>query len=256
MMWFLQLLMVSCWAFASARQDSNPSCIGHLLMRHRQATRSRSCILLLRGGESDDSFDDEEDLDEDEDIDTSAGMPETLEDNPFLPSASGAAGGPGGLQDLASTLQDPKMLQEALKELQDPAVQQQVKAMMDDPAFQESMKAYMEQITKDPKFEALKKQTEEMLQQENFMEQMQQAFADSLSSRIEPVVFTYARRPIASLCALALNGSARAARVFASQWLVQVVWQLPSEAPQKERLRTSRGREHLTSKRRCASLLT
>merc|ERR1712070_1232237 len=83
-----------------------------------------------------------------------------------------------GVQDLASTLKDPKMLQDALKELQDPAVQQQVKAMMEDPAFQQSMKQYMEQITQDPAFEALKAQTELMLQQEGFMEQMSKAFAE------------------------------------------------------------------------------
>ena len=45
-------------------------------------------------------------------------------------------------------------------------MQAQVKAMLEDPAFQESMKQYMEQITKDPQFEALKKQTEDMLQQD------------------------------------------------------------------------------------------
>ena len=69
------------------------------------------------------------------------------------------------------------MLQDALKELQDPAVQQQVKAMMEDPAFQESMKQYMESITKDPDFDKLKQQTEQLLQQEGFMEQMSKAFA-------------------------------------------------------------------------------
>jgi pantoate kinase len=68
--------------------------------------------------------------------------------------------------------------EDALRELQDPAVQQQVKAMMEDPAFQESMKSYMEQIIKDPMFESLKKQTEDMLQQEGFMEQIQKAFAE------------------------------------------------------------------------------
>ena len=47
--------------------------------------------------------------------------------------------------------------------------------MLEDPAFQESMKQYMEQITKDPQFEALKKQTESMLQEEGFAEKMSEA---------------------------------------------------------------------------------
>ena len=132
----------------------------------------------LRGGEEADGDDAtaDDDLDE-EDLEPTESS--VVEDNPFLgmPGASVGAGGPG-LQDLASTLQDPKMLQDALRELQDPAVQQQVKAMMEDPAFQESMKAYMEQIIKDPMFESLKKQTEDMLQQEGFMEQIQKAFAE------------------------------------------------------------------------------
>ena len=50
--------------------------------------------------------------------------------------------------------------------------------MLEDPAFQESMKQYMEQITKDPQFEALKKQTEAMLENEDFVEQMQKAFSE------------------------------------------------------------------------------
>ena len=50
--------------------------------------------------------------------------------------------------------------------------------MLEDPAFQESMKQYMEQITKDPQFEALKKQTEAMLQEEGFVEQMTKALTE------------------------------------------------------------------------------
>jgi pantoate kinase len=53
-----------------------------------------------------------------------------------------------------------------------------VKAMLEDPSFQESMKQYMEQITKDPRFEALKKQTEDMMQNGDFMEQMTKAIGD------------------------------------------------------------------------------
>jgi pantoate kinase len=68
--------------------------------------------------------------------------------------------------------------QEALKELQDPAVQQQVRQMLEDPTFQQSMKEYMQQITKDPQFEALKKQTEAMLQEEGFVDQMTKAFSE------------------------------------------------------------------------------
>ena len=80
----------------------------------------------------------------------------TLE-NPFLDAAGGGMGGLG-IQDLASTLQDPKVLQDALRELQDPETQSRIKAMMEDPAFQESMKQYMEQMMKDPQFDKLKEQ--------------------------------------------------------------------------------------------------
>ena len=80
----------------------------------------------------------------------------TLE-NPFLDAAGGGMGGLG-LQDLASTLQDPKVLQDALRELQDPETQSRIKAMMEDPAFQDSMKQYMEQMMKDPQFDKLKEQ--------------------------------------------------------------------------------------------------
>jgi len=109
-------------------------------------------------------------------------------ENPFLDAAgAGGAGGLGlGLQDLASTLQDPKILQDALRELQDPATQSRVKAMMEDPAFQDSMKQYMEQMMKDPQFETLKEQAEQMMQQEGFMEQMSQAFADLGGALGEP----------------------------------------------------------------------
>ena len=62
--------------------------------------------------------------------------------------------------------------------LQDPAVQAQVKAMLEDPSFQDSMKQYMEQVTKDPQFEAIRAQTEQMMQQEDFVDQMQKAFSD------------------------------------------------------------------------------
>jgi hypothetical protein len=139
-------------------------------------------ILNLRGGadmEEDDNDSDDFDDDLDEHVDED-GVDGAL-NNPFLDKEGGlpsGAGGVGGLSDLSSTLNDPKMLQEALKELQDPAVQQQVKAMMEDPAFQESMKQYMEQVTKDPRFEELKKQTETLMQQEGFMEQMSKAFSD------------------------------------------------------------------------------
>jgi len=135
-----------------------------------------SCLERLRGGADVDDELEEDDVTEEEDA-VAAAAGDSAE-NPFLGMPGAGAGGGLGLQDLESTLKDPKMLQDALKELQDPAVQQQVKAMMEDPAFQQSMKQYMEQITKDPQFEALKQQTEQMLQQEGFMEQMSKAFAD------------------------------------------------------------------------------
>ena len=100
---------------------------------------------------------------------------------PFMPVVT-ALRNPGmrdrHWDELSSTLKDPAALQEALKQLQDPAIQQQVKQMLEDPAFQQSMKQYMEQITKDPQFEALKKQTEAMMQEEGFVESMTKAFSD------------------------------------------------------------------------------
>jgi hypothetical protein len=148
-----------------------------------------SCLARLRGG-----ADDDDDLEEDlpdvqgdvDDVVAAGAETDDAVENPFLGMPGAGAGGGLGLQDLQSTLNDPKMLQDALKELQDPAVQQQVKAMMEDPAFQQSMKQYMEQITKDPAFEALKEQTEQMLQQEGFMEQMSKAFAEMGSALGQP----------------------------------------------------------------------
>ena len=81
----------------------------------------------------------------------------------------------GGLDELAQSLGDPDMLKEALKELQDPATQERVKAMMDDPEFQKSMQQYIEQITQDPQFEQLRKQTEQLLEQPGFLEEMSKA---------------------------------------------------------------------------------
>ena len=135
-------------------------------------------LLRLRGG-VDDLDDPAEEGVEEEDVmaDDVATAGDAALENPFLSMPSGGAGGGMGLEDLASTLKDPQMLQDALKELQDPAVQQQVKAMMEDPAFQDSMKQYMEQITKDPQFEALKQQAEQLVQQEGFMDSLSKAFA-------------------------------------------------------------------------------
>ena len=83
---------------------------------HAEATRHREMVLALRGG-SDDDLDDDEDLD-DEDAAAVAG--DALE-NPFLDAqgeGAGAAGSGGvGLEDLASTLEDPAALQNALKEV-------------------------------------------------------------------------------------------------------------------------------------------
>mmetsp|Transcript_2972 Transcript_2972/g.7416 ORF Transcript_2972/g.7416 Transcript_2972/m.7416 type:complete len:189 (+) Transcript_2972:25-591(+) len=142
--------------------------------RHEQ----RPCVWkLLRGGA--DELDSELEAEDEASLDGVDGEPSTAsEANPFLDGAGGGGAMGLGLQDLASTLQDPKVLQDALRELQDPATQARVKAMMEDPAFQESMKQYMEQMMKDPQFEKLKEQAEQMMQQEGFMEQMSQAFAD------------------------------------------------------------------------------
>ena len=134
-------------------------------------------LARLRGG-ADADLDEEEDGDDD--VEEAAGAEGDALENPFLDGTAGLPGMPGGpgLEDLASSLKDPAALQEALKQLQDPAVQQQVRQMLEDPTFQQSMKQYMEQITKDPQFEALKKQTEAMLQEEGFVESMTKAFAD------------------------------------------------------------------------------
>lgn len=140
-------------------------------------------LSMLRGGaDADDDLelDDDDDLDDIDDDAVADDDDEALA-NPFLAGdGSGLPampdGGPG-LQDLASTLNDPAALQEALKQLQDPAIQSQVRQMLEDPTFQDSMKQYMEQITKDPQFEALKKQTEAMLQEEGFVEKMSEAFS-------------------------------------------------------------------------------
>ena len=48
--------------------------------------------------------------------------------------------------------------------------------MMEDPEFQKSMQEYVEQITQDPQFEDLKKQTEKLLEEPGFVEQMSKAF--------------------------------------------------------------------------------
>jgi hypothetical protein len=150
-----------------------------------------SIVQRLRGGA--DELDSELEAEEDGAIDdvtadSDAVAPSAGLENPFLDAAGmGGAGGMGlGLQDLAKTLQDPKVLQDALKELQDPATQSRVKAMMEDPAFQDSMKQYMDQMMKDPQFEQLKEQAEAMMQQEGFMEQMSQAFAD-LGGAMPPI---------------------------------------------------------------------
>ena len=138
-----------------------------------------ACLTLLRLRGGVDDLDAAEDGVEEEDAidDDVATAGDAALENPFLSMPSGGAGGGMGLEDIASTLKDPQMLQDALKELQDPAVQQQVKAMMEDPAFQESIKQYMEQITKDPQFEALKQQAEQLVQQEGFMDSLSKAFA-------------------------------------------------------------------------------
>lgn len=150
-------------------------CSQPLSLATRSALAQLPVVCRLRGGADDLDAELEGDLDDvNTDLDVAAATDGLA--NPFLSqSGAGAADGAGaglgmGLEDLASTLQDPKILQDALKELQDPATQARVKAMMEDPAFQESMKAYMDQMTKDPQFETLKKQAEQMLQQEGFVE--------------------------------------------------------------------------------------
>jgi len=126
-------------------------------------------LLCLRGGA--DELDEE--LDGEDDAVADAGVEAPLE-NPFL----GAGGSPlegGGLADLAQSLQDPQLLQEALREMQDPETLQRIRAMMEDPEFLNSMKQYVEQITKDPQFEQLKAQTEKLMQEPGFMEEMTKA---------------------------------------------------------------------------------
>ena len=80
---------------------------------HAEAIRHREMVLALRGGSDDD-------LDDDEDENAAAVAGDALE-NPFLDAqgaGAGAAGSGGvGLEDLASTLEDPAALQNALKEV-------------------------------------------------------------------------------------------------------------------------------------------
>jgi len=174
---FLVVLLGLAVTCGSRLQPSGPAVVAH-----RSRSEQRVIMQRLRGGadELDSELEPEDDgaIDEvgaESDPAVGAGL-----ENPFLDAGgAGGAGGLGlGMQDLASTLQDPKVLQDALRELQDPATQARVKAMMEDPAFQDSMKAYMEQMMQDPQFEQLKEQAEQMMQQEGFMEQMSQAFAE------------------------------------------------------------------------------
>ena len=153
---------------APAMSISAHCCSAELL-----APEESACLQRLRGGAGgEDNFGLDSDLDEDLDEEGAGSSSEVRAaglvagdalDNPFL-------GGDGaarlGLDNLSSTLNDPKMLQDALKELQNPTTQARVRAMMEDPEFQKSMQQYMEQMTKDPQFDALKKQTEVMLQEQ------------------------------------------------------------------------------------------
>jgi len=181
----LGALALTC---GSSQTTSQRTCAPVVQQTHSaHGCMQRAAVGRLRGGADEESEDDELDTEleaADEGLVEDATSDPIAADglsNPFL-GAGGAPGGAGGLglglQDLASTLQDPNVLQEALKELQDPATQARVKAMMEDPEFQESMKQYMEQMTKDPAFDQLKQQAEAMLSQEGFMEQMSQAFAE------------------------------------------------------------------------------
>ena len=145
------------------------------------------CMRVRGGADNDEEQEDEEEdvgsdldvADDDDAATASAADPGGFDalSNPFLGGAGGAGGAEGlGLADLAKTLGDPSMLQDALKELQDPATQARVQAMMDDPEFQKSMQQYIDQITKDPQFAELKRQTEKLLEEPGFMEQMSKAF--------------------------------------------------------------------------------
>lgn len=133
--------------------------------------------LRLRGGEEDDDDDDADDIDDE--LDESAGADDDTLENPFLAGGAGAVGGEGSeaLSELAQSLKDPSLVRDALKELQDPEAQKRMKAMMEDPEFQQSMKQYVEQISKDPQFEQLRQQTEQLMQEPDFLEQISKAFA-------------------------------------------------------------------------------
>ena len=133
----------------------------------------RVALRALRGGAAEDE---DEDDDLEEELDESAGADDDTLENPFL---AGGAGGEGSeaLSELAQSLKDPSLVREALKELQDPEAQARMKAMMEDPEFQQSMKQYVEQISKDPQFEQLRAQTEQLMQEPDFLEQISKAFA-------------------------------------------------------------------------------
>lgn len=138
----------------------------------------------LRGGQDDaDAGEEDEEEEEeaaalDEELETpvTEGVDEALE-NPFLSGAGAAGDASQQLSGLTDTLKDPSLVREALKELQDPAAQARMRAMMEDPEFQKSMQQYVEQISKDPQFEQLRKQTEELMQEPDFVEQITKAFA-------------------------------------------------------------------------------
>merc|ERR1719424_2715258 len=141
----LLVCSLSCASGGTATQYCSPSRIvsGASACKGRVSLPAAHRLHELRGG-ADGALDEEDEDDDDADDAAADELENPCLGVPATGSGGGMGGGPG-LDDLASTLQNPAALQEAMKE---------------DPAFQESMKQYMEQITKDPQFEALKKQTE------------------------------------------------------------------------------------------------
>ena len=68
-------------------------------------------------------------------------------------------------------------MQKQLDETSEKLNQERMRAMMEDPEFQKSMRQYVEQISKDPQFEMLRQQTEKLMQEPDFVEQISKAFA-------------------------------------------------------------------------------
>ena len=116
LLWLCSLALLSA-VTAAAAAAAPPR--DHRVLCHPSnvpAVARTSCLDRLRGGADEDDLEEDDVGEEVDDVAAGAELSEAAE-NPFL-GMPGAGGGGLGLQDLESTLKDPKMLQDALKELQ------------------------------------------------------------------------------------------------------------------------------------------